>query len=335
MSIKFSSYFNSWLNENYYKSPFRVGKGGDFYTSVSVGPLFGVTLAYHFLNLVKKGEFSPHANIVEIGANDGSMICDFISGIFTFRPEILKTLKFNIIEPHENLREIQAENLKRKFGDEVEISHFKSLKECKFNEAFFISNELLDCFACEAVDEGKMLYVKNDNLFWSSADSEILSACKKFGIKKGEIALGLSEFARDVVNSAKRLKFIGFDYGDMGSRGDITLRVYKEHNVFNLLEIKNLKEFFGVSDITYDVNFAQVKKAFEDSGLKFKSFKKQSLALVEFGCADVLEYVLKNGGESAYKSFLKQFKFLTSPEFLGERFKMIEFEKGMNEICNI
>lgn len=328
MSIKFSSYFNSWLNENYYKSPFKVGKGGDFYTSVSVGPLFGVTLAYHFLNLVKKGEFSKRANIVEIGANDGSMMCDFISGIFTFRPEILKTLKFNIIEPHENLREIQAENLRRKFGDGVRIKHFSDLKECKFNEAFFISNELLDCFACEAVDGDKMLFVDNHRLFWDKADDEILSVCKKFGVAKGEVALGLGEFAKDIANAANRLKFITFDYGNMQSKGEISLRVFKDHNLFSPFEISNLKEYFGVSDITYDVNFAQVRREFESCGFRCSDFQKQSAAIVKFGGAQVLEYVLKNGGKSAYESFLKQFKFLTYPEFLGERFKMIEFNKG-------
>lgn len=329
MSIKFSSYFNEWLNENYYKSSARVGKGGDFYTAVSAGPLFGVTLAYHFLNLVEKGEFSPHANIVEIGANDGAMMCDFISGIFTFKPEILKTLKFNIIEPHENLKEIQAQNFKQKFGDEVYVKHFNSLKECEFNEAFFISNELLDCFACEVVNEDKMLYVKDNELFWDSIDSDTLATCKKFGVNKGEVMLGFKEFAKGVKNCAKRLKFITFDYGDMIRRDEITLRIYKDHKVFSPFEIANLKEYFGISDITYDVNFAQVKEEFESCGLKFKSFKKQSVAIVEFGGAEVLEYVLKNGGESAYKSFLKQFKFLTSPEFLGERFKMIEFDKGI------
>lgn len=328
MSIKFSSYFDNWLNKNYYKNGVNIGKKGDFYTSVSVGALFGVTLAYHFLNLLKKGEFSPNANIVEIGANDGSMMGDFISGIFTFQPEILKTLKFNIIEPHANLRKIQTQNLKQKFGDEVIINHFLHLKECKFDEAFFISNELFDCFACEVVDGDKMLYVKDDELFWDSADKEILAACKKFEITKGEITTGLSEFAKDLANSARKLKFITFDYGDMGSRGDITLRIYKEHRVFSLFELGNLKDFFGVSDITYDVNFTQVRQEVKDCGFDFKGFKKQSAAIVDFGGAEVLEYVLKNGGDSAYKSFLKQFKFLTSPEFLGERFKMIEFDKG-------
>lgn len=330
MSIKFSLFFNSWLHENYYKNSANIGKKGDFYTSASVGSLFGVTLSYYFLNLLRKGEFNPSANIVEIGANDGSMMCDFISGIFTFAPEILQTLKFNVIEPHESLRNIQKAKFKREFGDEIFVKHFASLNECKFDEAFFISNELFDSFACEVVSGDKMLFADSENkIYWNEADSETLAMSEKFGVKKGEITLGLYKFASESANSAKKLKFITFDYGQMGASGEISLRIFKDHQVFNLFEIKNLSEFFGVSDITYNLNFSQLKSEFEEAGLKFERFERQSAALVDFKASEILEFALKNGGKKAYSGFLKQFKFLTNPEFLGEKFKMIEFSKGL------
>ena len=105
--MKFSEFFDIWVNENYYKFGVDIGKKGDFYTNVSVGYLFGACLANYFLKLRKNGEISSSCKVVEIGANSGDMLADFAQGIFTLEPEILPNLEFIIIEPHEILRKKQ------------------------------------------------------------------------------------------------------------------------------------------------------------------------------------------------------------------------------------
>ena len=55
--MKFSEFFDIWVNENYYKFGVDIGKKGDFYTNVSVGYLFGACLANYFLKLLKNGHF--------------------------------------------------------------------------------------------------------------------------------------------------------------------------------------------------------------------------------------------------------------------------------------
>ena len=50
--MKFSEFFDIWVNENYYKFGVDIGKNGDFYTNVSVGYLFGACLANYFLKLL-------------------------------------------------------------------------------------------------------------------------------------------------------------------------------------------------------------------------------------------------------------------------------------------
>ena len=43
--MKFSDFFEGWLNESYYANTAKIGKSGDFYTAVSVGSFFGICIA--------------------------------------------------------------------------------------------------------------------------------------------------------------------------------------------------------------------------------------------------------------------------------------------------
>ena len=49
--MKFSDFFEGWLNESYYANAAKIGKSGDFYTAVSVGSLFGICIAREILRL--------------------------------------------------------------------------------------------------------------------------------------------------------------------------------------------------------------------------------------------------------------------------------------------
>ena len=292
--MKFSEFFDIWVNENYYKFGVDIGKKGDFYTNVSVGYLFGACLANYFVKLFKNGEISSSCKVVEIGANSGDMLADFAQGIFTLEPEILPNLEFIIIEPH------------------------------------VISNELLDAFSCEVIDADNMLFVDNNLKFhWQKADQNLLALAKKFGIKKGEISTSYAKFALQLANAAKKVRFLSFDYGEFEPKNEFSLRVFKDHQVFSLFEISNLEPYFKSSDLTYSLCFKQVKEAFCEAGFLMLKFKKQNDALVcDFGVDEILSLVLEKGSKQAYENAAKQSKFLLSPEFLGEKFKFIEFLKS-------
>jgi len=328
--MKFSEFFDIWVNENYYKFGVDIGKKGDFYTNVSVGYLFGVCLANYFIKLLKNGEISSSCKVVEIGANSGEMLADFVQGIFTLESEILKNLEFIIIEPHENLRKKQLETFTKRFGNDVKIRHYKNLNECSFEEIFIISNELLDAFSCEAIDGENMLFVDSDlKFYWQKADQNLLYLAKKFGIKKGEISASYAKFAVQLANAAKKVRFLSFDYGEFEPKNEFSLRVFKDHKVLSLFEISNLAPYFKTSDLTYSLCFKQVEYAFSEAGFKMLKFKKQSEALVcDFGVDEILSLVLEKGSKQAYENAAKQAKFLLSPEFLGEKFKFIEFLKS-------
>lgn len=330
--IRFGEYFNSWLHKEYYATGVQIGKGGDFYTSVSVGWLFGVCLSNYFLNLLQNNIFSKNTSIVEIGANDGSMMADFIQGIYTLRPDLLSSLKFVILEPHKKLIHMQRQKLKDFLDSGVNINWISNLDNVYIDEAFIMSNEIFDSFECELYNKGNIAYVQRDKrlrLVWKEASDEINKIAKNANITCGEVCVSYFEFAKKLVNTIGKGRFISFDYGDLFSRGDFSLRIYQKHQVFNIFEIENLDDFYGKSDITYDVCFLLLRQAFEKYGWFFSSFKTQSRAIID-DCmvGDLITLIERKADKTILQNALKQLKYLTSPFFLGERFKFIEFIKS-------
>ncbi|EEP3322831.1 hypothetical protein HBL84_000754, partial [Campylobacter jejuni] len=114
-----------------------------------------------------------------------------------------------------------------------------------------------------------------------------------------------------------------FDYGTLNPQ-NFSLRIYQKHEVFSPFEV-SLKDFFGKSDLTYNVNFTHLQKLIKEYDFKPLAFKKQSLALMDFGFEDLLEYT-KNKNIKTYESFLSQAKILFFN--FDEKFHFFEFQKN-------
>jgi SAM-dependent MidA family methyltransferase len=330
-SRKFSEYMTDWLYgvDGYYASYKEIGKGGDFYTSVSTSKFFGGTIAKHIISLVDEGFLHPSGTVCEIGAHHGYFLADVMEFIYTLRPNLLKTLQFVIIERFENLQEFQKNYFQESFGDAVNLTHYKSLSELKCKSAFFIANEIFDAFPCELYYKGKTARVEGHNIEFNVDDVWVEEKAKKYHKDRGEIALGYEEFAKEMANAATSFEFMSFDYGEMAARPDFSLRVYAKHEVIPFFDdsIKR-EELFAKSDITYDVTFAHVKDAYEETGVKFIELKAQMVALVDMGILELLEMLKANADEKIYTQELEKVKMLIMPNFLGERFKMIRFRKN-------
>lgn len=319
---------SEWLygDDGYYATYKEIGKGGDFYTSVSTTKFFGGSIASHIVRQIEKNELSKNATICEIGAHHGYLLADIIEFIYTLKPELLKTLKFAIVERFAHLREFQKNYFKESFGDVIKLEQYSSLDELRCDEAFFVANEIFDAFACELYYKGKIARVKDHDIVFDIEDELIEAKAQKYHKDRGEIAVGYEEFALSMLKCAKKFEFISFDYGEMMARPDFSLRVYTKHSVEPFFEQSlDKKAVFAKSDITYDVTFAHVKDAFVDAGAKFVELKAQMVALVDFGILELLEVLKDKAGEDIYNQELQKVKILLMPNFLGERFKMIRF----------
>ncbi|HRQ90964.1 MAG TPA: SAM-dependent methyltransferase, partial [Bacteroidia bacterium] len=122
-----------------------IGRGGDFYTSVSVGETFGLLLA-HRIAAVWEAEFD-HAGpfvVVEQGGHDGRLARDIVAGLEEVGAPLLEQFEYRIVEPRESIRC----RLERDLGAEREdrIRVVGSLGEARAPQGIFLCNELLDAF---------------------------------------------------------------------------------------------------------------------------------------------------------------------------------------------
>jgi SAM-dependent MidA family methyltransferase len=106
----------------YEKEEDSIGRGGDYYTSVSVGPLFGELLAFQFAAWLgaqaqpealasPRGGPAKTLQIVEAGAHRGHLARDILSWMRQQRPELFERLDYWIIEPSERRRQWQQQTL--------------------------------------------------------------------------------------------------------------------------------------------------------------------------------------------------------------------------------
>ena len=155
--IKFSKYFNDWLygKDGYYSNYKTIGKSGDFYTAVSSSKFFGGTIGKRVVEIIESNFLQKDTTIIEIGSHYGYLLADMIQFIFTLKPELIRTLKFAIVERYENLRIKQLEYFKDCFGDDIELIHFNDVSEVKLASAFIVANEIFDAFPCELVYQNK------------------------------------------------------------------------------------------------------------------------------------------------------------------------------------
>ncbi len=332
--MRFSKYMTKWLydKDGYYANYKKIGKDGDFFTSVSTSSFFGGSIGKRIVDLVESNSLPKNCTIIEIGAHHGYLLADIIQFIYTLNPKLLQTLKFIIIEKFEALQKQQEKYLKECFGTAINLRFYKDINEVKLNHAFIVANEIFDAFACELVftKEDKLHLAQVDNhkiTFKPCEDTKIIEHCQKYKITKGEIALGYEEFAKALCENIKNFEFITFDYGDRYPRNDFSARIYSKHKVFPIFEDNlDLNKYFKKSDITFDVCFNHLKDCFEPF-VNSIEFKTQLQTLIDFKIIDLLEILRKNVDEKTYLRESQKVKLLLEPTGMGERFKVLHIKK--------
>src|ERR1700745_885520 len=71
-----------------------IGRRGDYFTNVSVGPLFGELLAAQFAEIWERLGKIDNFTIVEQGAHDGQFAYDVLEFLKKYVPEFFEALGF-------------------------------------------------------------------------------------------------------------------------------------------------------------------------------------------------------------------------------------------------
>lgn len=329
----------------YEKEKDNVGRGGDFFTSVSVGSLFGELLAFQFAEwLAAAANHEGGVRIVEAGAHDGRLAADILAWIRERREGIFARLEYVIVEPSARRQEWQWTRLKD-FPKTVRwVSQMSTLKTPSLApETIIFSNELLDAMPVRRLGwdaKAKKWFewgvtLRDRRLAWSrmsDAENRVLPAAlwppeyeKLFAVLPDgfttEVCPTATTWWRSAAEVLQRGRLLAIDYGldaedfFTPERSDGTLRAYQHHQLS-----RDLLASPGEQDITAHVNFTAVQQAGEAVGLKTEALVSQGKFLTQ-----IAERTWKQPevfGEWT-TARTRQFQTLTHPEHLGRPFRVL------------
>ncbi|NLH73200.1 MAG: hypothetical protein GX456_09125 [Verrucomicrobia bacterium] len=122
----------------------QIGRRGDYYTSVSVGSVFGKLLAVDFSARLEKLN-SAGFDLVECGAHDGTLAADILTATKTARPDLYAKLRYVIIEPSPKRKAAQRMNVSEHLDRVSWCQAIDELGNGSVHGVVF-ANELLDSF---------------------------------------------------------------------------------------------------------------------------------------------------------------------------------------------
>lgn len=342
--------FSAWMQESlygergYYHNTSRVGKGGDFYTSVSVSKFFGGSIAHFILSLLESKRLHLPLHIIEIGADKGFLLQDIAHFLLSLSQGVIEHTTFATLEPIPALQLAQKANIPN-------ITIYENFEQIQNNidsktSVFFVSNELFDSFGVDIFENGKMLFVQDFSLQWLTLSyaQNILKHSQNFTIQqtflqklleqtpldslRGAYCPFLPTFIQSIAKCAKNAKnayFLTFDYDTQSSLNPNSfIRAYANHQVFSFEQIQKigLQSFYKQADITANVDFNAIKELFAQNGMTTLFYLPQNRALVEkMGITQLLEIFAQNAQDTLYLREIAKAKSLLDPQILGERFK--------------
>lgn len=327
----------------YEKENDRVGARGDFYTSVSVGSLFGELLAFQFSEwLTKLPGGKPQ--LVEAGAHDGRLAQDILRWLRHWRPALFKELEYVICEPAARRREWQRAML-QDFGKQVRwISGDVKSQRGAFNGVLF-SNELLDAMPVHRLGWDMR---RREWFEWGVALAEDRFDWRRMGTPQAlRASLGFQQLCRLAAELLDALPdgfiveiapaaeswwteaalalqhgwLMTADYG-LGAleffaphRVNGTLRAYHRHQVSD-----DLLANPGGQDLTGHVNFDALQRAGELAGLRTERFTPQG----SFFAGIMKRFWPEAESRGEWTSGqARAFQTLVHPEHLGRAFHVL------------
>lgn len=333
----------------YYEQADRVGRQGDFYTSVSVGAVFGELLSFQFSKWLQESSCYPDdLSIVEAGAHDGQLAIDVLTNLRRSDTSAFKRIRYYLIEPSET-RQIWQRKTLADFADQVRwVRGISEIPPRSLNGIIF-SNELLDAFPVHrlAWNAQRRLWFEwgvgwvNGDFVWQAMHSERdfrseiasagfdLSPDLEAVLPDGfivELCPSAAAWWRQAseVLAAGHLMAIDYGFGAeelmRPERHSGTLRAYSHHRLTS-----NVLSSPGEQDLTAHVNFTPIIKAGERAGLKTLAYSSQERFLTPI----VMELFRSvEGGGAPLTAKTSQLKALIEPSQFGHSFRVLVQHRG-------
>jgi SAM-dependent MidA family methyltransferase len=284
-----------------------IGRKGDYFTNVSIGPLFGQLMTAQFAEIWEQLGKIDNFVLVEQGAHDGQFARDVLQSARLRAPEFFEALDYRIIEPFPILRERQSQMLEP-FRNKIEWHN--SLEP--FTGVHF-SNELLDAMPVRLISHGmeKLVGLQGDRLaFIEGSVSNTAS---------NQAAL---DWIDNLTANLKRGYAIVIDYGHWGDEFQRDIQVRAQHR-----HLDSPFEQIGHADITMHVDWTTIARRAEANGFAIAGFTDQHHFLTgiisELGDWDQSSVADSPKAKRALQTLLH-------PEMLGRAFQVLALAKNVD-----
>ncbi len=343
----------------YEKKKDTPGQCGDFYTSVSVGSLFGELLAFQFAEWLGALPIADcRLPIVEAGAHDGRLAKDILAWLRLRRPGLFEHVEYWIVEPSARRQEWQRETLKefescvRWFGDLHSLATISTWPAANRQSAIgnpqsvsgvIFSNELLDAMPVHRLGwDAKRrewfewgVTLDGDRFVWArlneqsgicNLQSEIRYAPRELlaVLPDGfttEICPAAEQWWHGAASVLKQGKLLTLDYG-LSTEEFFTPQ--RANGTLRAYQRHHLADDVlanpGEQDLTAHVNFTAIQRSGEAAGLKTEMFASQAQFLT-----GIAQRAWREGSDFGpwMRDHTRQFQTLTHPDHLGRSFRVL------------
>lgn len=314
--------------EGYYTSGrAAVGREGDFFTSVSIGPVFGTVLAGQFLEMWEALGRPPEFRLVEQGANDGRLSSDILKAL---SETPLAGVPLTIIEPASILREKQAATLAG-----CDVQWVERPEDLPPFDGVHFSNELFDALPFDILEAraGAWLELQVHAEEAGFSFKPPPHPIENIGLPprpdgyRTELRRQQHDLIEALSSRLRRGFLLAIDYGMPRAellaphRSGGTLACYAQHRRDDA-PLENP----GQKDITAHVDFTALAQDAAASGFALEGYTDQHHFLV--GAATGLLKSLDGAAPTrSTLKLLRSLRTLLHPETMGTQFKSILFSK--------
>jgi len=344
-SIPFRDYMNMCLYQEetgyYMNAESKIGKGGDFYTSSSIGSLMGQMLAARFAQYVRENRGIQPPTITEWGSGTGKLALQILDELYDVYPDVYNQITYYLIDASPYHQELQHELL-HTHVHRVRFVDAKSWWEMPpLHNAIIFSNELLDAFPIHLLRKFNGQY-HEVNVSYDPKVSQFIEELHAIP-EGGELAIYLEQYQINgavghtlEINLAadswiRRIgaklhsgMLVTIDYGDDSSelyadhRHQGTLMCYYQH-----LAHHNPYIHIGEQDITSHINFSSCIQAGKESGFTSYSYQTQRQFLIDQG---ILTKLQDHSSTDPFHPIVKSnraIRQLLIGDTMGELFKVL------------
>lgn len=325
----------------YYMTPGpRIGREGDYYTSLDVHPIFaeliGRQVAQAAEAIATSGEFA----IVEMGAGKGLLATHLLNACRRDQSALLSRIRYLLIERSPAMVATQQERLRPLLEEGMQISWDADLNAVPAGSitGVLLSNELVDAFPVHRVVMRPLglreIFVGWDGNHFVEIEAPpstpaLQNYFARLGValelgQRAEVNLRALDWIRQVGAALQRGLVLTIDYGHAAadlyapSRKAGTLLCYHRHTVSD-----SPYRHVGRQDMTAHVDFTSLALAGRETGLEVTGFTNQLHFLMGLGIESAFQGVDPESPDSvAMRNLLK-------PDGMGTTYKVLVQHKGM------